>query len=69
MFIPAVYMNELSKPLLHVHLRQTVALAVFGEGKSLRGECSKVSSYIEDGQESLKRSDYDVILKYTHNSL
>ena len=54
---------------LYVYFRQTVASAVFGEGKSLRGECLKVLSYNEDGQESLKISDYDVILKQIRNTL
>jgi hypothetical protein len=69
MFIPAIYMNKLSKPLLYVYFRQIIASAVFGEGKSLRGECLNVLSYIEDSQESLKVSEYDVILKQTRNTL
>lgn len=69
MFIPAVYMSELSKPLLHVYFRQTAAAAVFQEGKSFCGECLNVLSYIEDSQESLKISDYDVTSKQTHNTL
>jgi hypothetical protein len=69
MFIPAVYVNELSQPLLHVYFRQTIASIVFEEGKSLCGECLKGLSCVEDGQESLKINDYDVILKQTHNTL
>ena len=46
-----------------MHFRQTVAASDFVEGIALCGECLNVSSYIEDGQESLKTNDYDVILK------
>jgi hypothetical protein len=63
------YCTWLSKPLQHVYFRQTIASSVFEERKSLCGECLKVLSCIEGGQESLKINDYDVILKQTRNIL
>jgi hypothetical protein len=50
-----------------VYFKQTIASAVFEEGETLCGKCLKVLFYIEDGQKSLKISDYDVILKQIRN--